>query len=45
MKTENRKEGNAGSMKAWSYAQYAGEIQREKNTENSITKNNALTQK
>ena len=46
MKTEIReKEEKAGSMEAWSYAQYAGETKRERNTENSISKNNALTQR
>ena len=30
MKTEIRKKENAGSMEAWSYAQYAGETEREK---------------
>ena len=29
MKTENRKKENAGLMEAWSYAQYAGETERE----------------
>ena len=44
MKKKNReKEGNAGLMGAWSHAQYAGETEREKHTENSISKN-ALTQ-
>ena len=33
----------AGLMGAWSHAQYAGETEREKHTENSISKN-ALTQ-
>ena len=30
MKTEIREKEDAGSMEAWSYAQYAGEIEREK---------------
>ena len=30
MKTEIRKKGSAGSMEAWSCAQYAGETEREK---------------
>ena len=34
MKTEIRlKEGNACSMEAWSYAQYAGETERERERE------------
>ena len=37
MKIEIRKKEHAGLMEAWSYAQYAGETERE-NTENSITK-------
>ena len=45
MKTEIREKEDAGSMEAWSYAQYAGETERERNTENSILKNNALTQR
>ena len=32
VKTEIRKKGSAGSMEAWSYAQYAGETEREKHT-------------
>ena len=45
MKTEIRKKGSAGSMEAWSYAQYAGETEREKTHQkkHSIS-NNALTQ-
>ena len=36
MKTENReKERNAGLMEAWSYAQYAGERERERVRENT----------
>ena len=31
MKTEIREKENAGSMEAWSYAQYAGETERETN--------------
>ena len=43
MKTENReKERNAGLMEAWSNAQYAGETEREKHTENSISKMHSL---
>ena len=43
VKTENREKENAGLMGAWNHAQYAGETEREKHTENSISKN-ALTQ-
>ena len=39
MKTEIRKKENAGLMEAWSYAQYAGETEREREkNKNSITK-------
>ena len=31
-------------MEAWSYAQYAGETDREKHTEKTLFQNNALTQ-
>ena len=41
MKTENREE-NAGSMEAWSYAQYAGETEREKHRKTLFQK--TLTQ-
>ena len=37
MKTENRKKENAGSMEAWSYAQYAGETEREREREREKT--------
>ena len=30
MKTEIREKEDAGSMEAWSYAQYAGETERER---------------
>ena len=35
MKTEIRKKENAGLMEAWSYAQYAGEAERERERENN----------
>ena len=38
MKTENREKEDAGLMGAWNHAQYAGETEREKHTENSISK-------
>ena len=39
MKTEIRKKEHAGLMEAWSYVQYAGETETEReNTKNSITK-------
>ena len=38
MKTENGEKEDAGLMEAWSHAQYAGETEREKHTENSISK-------
>ena len=40
MKTEIREERSAGLMEAWSHAQYAGEIEREreKTQKTSITK-------
>ena len=38
MKTEIREKEDAGLMGAWSHAQYAGETEREKHTENSISK-------
>ena len=45
MKTENREEENAGSMEAWSYAQYAGETEREREkTQKTLFQNNTLTQ-
>ena len=43
MKKKNREKEDAGLMGAWNHAQYAGETEREKHTENSISKN-ALTQ-
>ena len=43
MKTETRKKEHAGLMEAWSYAQYAGEIEREK-TQEKLYYKNALTQ-
>ena len=33
MKTEIREKEDAGSMEAWSYAQYAGETERERESE------------
>ena len=38
MKTEIRKKGSAGSMEAWSYAQYAGETERERETDKLYSK-------
>ena len=38
MKTEIREKEDAGLMEAWSHAQYAGETEREKHTENLISK-------
>ena len=42
MKTENREREYKGLMEAWSHAQYAGETEREKHTENSIQKMHSL---
>ena len=39
MKTEIRKQGNAGLMEAWSYARYARETEREKTQKKLYYKN------